>query len=321
MQGLYTTLSYIVIFFLAASTIRSKAQIDRAISVALVVSFPIAFYGIIQHYFLDPLPWGGDVTSRVASNMGNSIFVGAYLIMVVPLALGRLIQSVEQGAREMSSIGRLWMYALAFLSAGVVFAVWLLSFEFGAKNLIEGNYTGTLTPEMLAAAASSFNLALSVTFVVVLAWLAAALVLKRRAGVLLLVGLYAMLLAVQTVCLLFTQSRGPFLGFLGAIVTFFFLLLVTAWRRRDRVLTVLSGVVLSLVASITLAGIIAVVLLQNVGFRDLPYIGRLGSVFDTEGGTGEVRVLIWGARSSLPCLMPHCSGRPVAMICLILSAP
>src|SRR5919202_4553479 len=103
LQGLYTTLSYIVIFFLAASTIRSAIQVERAISVAVVVSFPIALYGIIQHYFLDPLPWAGDVTSRVASNMGNSIFVGAYLIMIVPLALGRLIGHARQVASETHS--------------------------------------------------------------------------------------------------------------------------------------------------------------------------------------------------------------------------
>src|SRR5436853_4331552 len=52
-QGLYTTFSYIVIFFLVASTIRSRGQIARAVNVALVVSFPVAFYGIIQHYALD----------------------------------------------------------------------------------------------------------------------------------------------------------------------------------------------------------------------------------------------------------------------------
>ena len=35
----------------------------------------------------DPLPWAGDVQTRVASTLGNAIFVAAYLIMVVPLTL------------------------------------------------------------------------------------------------------------------------------------------------------------------------------------------------------------------------------------------
>src|SRR4029077_16808202 len=113
-QGFYTTLSYLVIFFLAESLIRTVADIDRAISIALVASFPIALYGIIQHYFVDPLPWVGDVTTRVASDLGNSIFVGAFLILVVPLALMRLIAHTQRAsARTETARGRLVLYLAA----------------------------------------------------------------------------------------------------------------------------------------------------------------------------------------------------------------
>jgi len=56
-------------------------------SCVILASLPISIYGWIQHtqvapgVSIDPLPWGGDVTERVAANMGNSIFVAAYLIM------------------------------------------------------------------------------------------------------------------------------------------------------------------------------------------------------------------------------------------------
>ena len=33
------------------------------------------------------------MTQRVAANMGNAIFVAAYLIMVVPLTLGRVVNA------------------------------------------------------------------------------------------------------------------------------------------------------------------------------------------------------------------------------------
>jgi hypothetical protein len=89
MQGTYTTFSYLVVFLVAASSLRRRAQLDRAINTILATAFPIALYGIMQHFQVDPLPWAGDVTERVASNMGNSIFVAAYLIMVLPLALAR----------------------------------------------------------------------------------------------------------------------------------------------------------------------------------------------------------------------------------------
>lgn len=56
LQGTYTTLSYIVIFFLALQGLRTREQIERLITTAILVSLPISFYGIIQHYGLDPLP-------------------------------------------------------------------------------------------------------------------------------------------------------------------------------------------------------------------------------------------------------------------------
>jgi len=95
LQGTYTFLSYVVVFLLILNTLRSRQQLERLLTVIVVTSLPVALYGIIQHFRLDPLPWGGDVTARVASNMGNAIFVAAYLIMVVPLVVGRFITTLQ----------------------------------------------------------------------------------------------------------------------------------------------------------------------------------------------------------------------------------
>ena len=74
--------------------LRSRAQVNRLFYTVILTSLPIAIYGIMQKTGLDPLPWGGDVIERVAANMGNSIFVAAYLIMAVFLTLERLLDSV-----------------------------------------------------------------------------------------------------------------------------------------------------------------------------------------------------------------------------------
>ena len=89
LQGTYTTFSYLVIFAMMLQTLRTRVQIERLITAAILTSVPISFYGILQHYGLDPLPWIGNVQSRVASNMGNAIFVSAYLIMIAPLTWAR----------------------------------------------------------------------------------------------------------------------------------------------------------------------------------------------------------------------------------------
>ena len=81
LQGTYTTFSYIVIFLLMLQGLRTRAQFDRLVNVVIITSLPVALYGMIQRAKVDPLPWGGDVTERVAGNMGNAIFIAAYLIM------------------------------------------------------------------------------------------------------------------------------------------------------------------------------------------------------------------------------------------------
>jgi len=54
----------------------------------------------------DPIPWGGNVSYRIASHMGNSIFVAAYLILVFPLTGGRIVQSFGAILKEEQNLGR-----------------------------------------------------------------------------------------------------------------------------------------------------------------------------------------------------------------------
>ncbi len=94
MQGTYTNLSYIILFLIIVTTVQRRDQLERIISIILLTGLVVSFYGIVQNRGLDPLPWRGDVVQRVASTMGNAIFVAAYLLMVLPLALYRFLDQV-----------------------------------------------------------------------------------------------------------------------------------------------------------------------------------------------------------------------------------
>jgi tetratricopeptide (TPR) repeat protein/O-antigen ligase len=95
LQGTYTTLSYLVIFFSLAANLRRREQVERLVGAMILSSLPVSLYGVLQRIGADPIPWGGDVSVRIASNMGNSIFVAAYLIMVFPLTLMRVVESFD----------------------------------------------------------------------------------------------------------------------------------------------------------------------------------------------------------------------------------
>ena len=106
LQGFYTTSAYIVIFAALAANLRKKEQVERLITAAILTSLPVSLYGVLQKNGIDPIPWGGNVVFRIASHMGNSIFVAAYLIMVFPLTVGRIVQSFSAILKEEQNLGR-----------------------------------------------------------------------------------------------------------------------------------------------------------------------------------------------------------------------
>jgi O-antigen ligase len=100
LQGLYTAASYFVIFLSLLALLRTQEQLQRLLTTVLVVSLPVSLYGIIQHFGIDPVPWKEDVSQRVTSTLGNSIFVAAFLIMVVPLTLYRFLEAGRSARRH-----------------------------------------------------------------------------------------------------------------------------------------------------------------------------------------------------------------------------
>ncbi len=229
LQGLWTTYSYIVLFFVTLHRLRNREQLERLITIVIATSVPIGLYGIVQHYGGDPLPWGGDVQTRIAGHMGNAIFLGAYLIMVIFLTLYRTLRSF----------------------AGI------FTDERGERG-----YTDAI-----------------------------------------LGGLYLFIFVIQVLALVFTQSRGPFLGFLGGLYLFGLLAFLALRPRHYRVLAA-SWVGAALLA----AGFLILFNLPNTPLaplREAPYIGRLGKILDVsrQNPTGRVRVLIW--QGAVELILPH----------------
>ncbi len=93
LQGTYTFLSYVIIALLTIAHLRRPEQLRRLQYAIIITSLPISIYGVLQHRELDPLPWGGDVTTRIAANAGNAIFLAAYLIMAFFFTLERVFSS------------------------------------------------------------------------------------------------------------------------------------------------------------------------------------------------------------------------------------
>ncbi|MER2600533.1 MAG: hypothetical protein ABTQ73_13530 [Caldilineales bacterium] len=250
LQGTYTTYSYIIIFLLILGHLRRPEQWQRLSYVVILTSLPIAIYGILQRSGVDPLPWGGDVQRRVASNMGNAIFVAAYLLMAFFITLERALSHFARILRDRE----------------------------GGEGL--------------------------------------------RAAV--LAGCYLFVLAVQSITILFTQSRGPFLGLLAGLYVFGLLGLLGArtWARGNQYLSAGKRSVISwswlglVITAILVMAFLVIFNLPNSPLAELrtnPYIGRLGTALDMEANTARVRTLIWQGAEQLvtphdPLLSPNPNG-------------
>jgi len=106
-QGMYTFVSYLLLFFLIHGCLQHFSQIRRLLSVVVFGSVPVAVYGVLQRLRLDPILREAMpvLQGRVASTLGNPIFLGDYLAMVIPITL-YLLWSAAHASRASST--QLW---------------------------------------------------------------------------------------------------------------------------------------------------------------------------------------------------------------------
>lgn len=316
LQGTYTTLSYVVIFALAASTIRRREQINRLVTTVIITSIPVSLYGLLQHYGLDPLPWGGDVQRRIAGHMGNAIFIAAYLIMAVPLTTIRIIDAFTNilGDEELS-------YADVVRSSVYIFAL--------AIQLVAIYWSGSRGP-MLGLIVGMFALVL-----ILLVSLRNVITDEGHFGLadvgkafaLVIGGLLAAGIILYLVISIISGSggmaalsgaAGSFAAFGGAIIVVGMAIFVLVAARRGWRWLWLSWLMLMAVIGIWLGifnlsqdvapaqadtPVTREILSTMQAWRELPTVGRFGRLLEADTGTGRVRVLIW--EGALDLLQPH----------------
>jgi len=298
LQGTYTMLSYVVVFALMAATIRTPEQVRRVVTVAIVTSIPVALYGMLQHFGQDPLPWGGDVEARVAGHMGNAIFIAAYLIMIVPLTLGRAMDALSGILSE----ERLAAADVARASA-YLFTV--------AIQLLTIYWSGSRGP-LIGLGVSLF----AFTLVLLVSMRGAAA--ERRRGRDALAAAAFVLPAVLALLLspLVAGAAGPAVAFgffFGVVALSIVAVFVLAALRRGRrwlwlawmLLTVFMAgwLLLFNVPAERTAGLRGVPVAGGVlnvldEWRELPTVGSFGRMLDPTDTTGReksgrVRILIW----------------------------
>jgi putative inorganic carbon (HCO3(-)) transporter len=98
-HGIVTLLCCLAFVLLIAGVLRTKEELDGFVNALLLGSVPVALYGILQYLGLDLLPWIANPISPTFSTMGNANFLGAYLAMVIPFTLLRIVLAENSDRR------------------------------------------------------------------------------------------------------------------------------------------------------------------------------------------------------------------------------
>ncbi|MCB8987049.1 MAG: peptidylprolyl isomerase [Ardenticatenaceae bacterium] len=316
LQGTYTTYSYIVVFALIATIMRTREQVNRLVTFAIITSIPVAFYGFLQHFDYDPLPWAGSVVERVAGHMGNAIFIGAYLIMIFPLTLSRIISAFNSilNDEELSSAdvirASIYIFILflqlftiiwsgsrgPWLGLGVGLFAFVLILLVALRNAVEdrGRFRAMEAVKAVALVLGGAAVAYLVASLLVGAVARTGRFASLTGGMTSFVAfLIALAVPVLVIFIMVAARRGWRWLWLSWIVM---AVSVSAW-------VVLFNVPADVSAPLAETPVAGNVLDTLDSWRELPRVGRLGQLLQADDGTGRVRTLIW--EGALKLITPH----------------
>jgi len=194
-EGLSTWYVFGLLFFVTINYVRSFEQLKRIIITVVSAATLMSIYGVIQRQELDPYMWGGVVTwLRVIGTIGQPNFQAAYILMAFFLAL---ILFLEKRKRNVEID---WFQQLPplgyFVFGQMAFIVMIYSLE--AQNVLLWYFGWGL----ITAAALLFAYTYEKLHPLILE---------------ILLGISMILIYV---CLLYTQSRGGYIGFFVGAVLF-----------------------------------------------------------------------------------------------------
>jgi len=90
--GLLSLVSYLLLYWILAVHITDNLK-DQIVTTSLLSGLFVASYGITQSFGVDRHIWVQDVQNRVFSTLGQPNWLAAYLVILLPLALSRLLES------------------------------------------------------------------------------------------------------------------------------------------------------------------------------------------------------------------------------------
>lgn len=127
-EGLQAIILYWMLYLVVKNSVSERGR-EMVIKAILFGAGFVGVYAIIQKLGLDPLPWLSSPRPRVWSTLGNPNFLGAYLAMVIPLAIDRITESGRTRRHKLCLIALLGVLlsALVFTASRAAFVALLIA--------------------------------------------------------------------------------------------------------------------------------------------------------------------------------------------------
>lgn len=226
-EGLTSWYLFGLFFFVVTNYIRSFEQLKRAAMMVIPAATLMAIYSIIQRHALDPYMWGGVVTwQRVIGTIGQPNFLAAYMLMAFFINLGLIMMQKEPRA------GAAWHDGLfplgCFIFSQLTFVAMIYNLEaynvllwyFGFAVFTVASMLFVYTYEQLTPRA--LNLLLGLT------------------------------LLINYISILYTQSRGGYLGLFTGLVLFLGLT-GRGWIFANRRKLLAVGALILIISGVTMS--------------------------------------------------------------------
>lgn len=220
-EGLSTLWIYGLLAFIAVHYLKNVMDIRRLAALVGVASLIMSVYSIIQRHHMDPYAWGGVITwQRVIATIGQPNFFAAYVLMSFFLLFFLFIFPHSSTKKEEKLFEQLSVFSYLVLSL-VVFLVMIYTLDTNAPLLWYSSFAFMTLCALLFA----FN------FEKINYW-----------GLKVIFGI---LLFLNYIALLYTQSRGGYMGFFVALGLLLVLgprrVLLKSWREISILMLAIFG--------------------------------------------------------------------------------
>ncbi|MFC1510834.1 tetratricopeptide repeat protein [Candidatus Margulisiibacteriota bacterium] len=221
-EGLTSWYLFGLFFFVVTNYIKSFEQLKRIIVTVVSSSSVMAIYSIIQRHEVDPYMWGGVVTwQRVIGTIGQPNFLAAYMLLaffiILPMFMMKKEETNTSWSEQIITVSYYVMVPLLFL---------FMIYNLEAYNVLAWYLLfGLIT---LAALLFTFN--------------------YKKLHPLVLNAILLITLVLNYICILYTQSRGGYMGFFTGAVLFAVVAGRKAIFKNWRNIIVLVAIILAISA-------------------------------------------------------------------------